>query len=846
MTKLSQPTFAGGEISPAVAARTDLGKYGTAAAAVKNYFVRTSGGLSNRPGLEYVAEVKDSTVDTMLVPFEFNTEETYALEFGNLYMRVVVDGGLVVDSGSQFTISGATQANPIVVTATGHTYSDGDEVFISGVVGMTELNGRQLLVASSAANTFELQDKAGTDVDSTGYTAYASAGTASLIYEIVTPYPTADLRELDYVQSADVMTLTHPSYAPRELTRTGNDSWTLSTITFAPEQGAPTSVGVTPAVAGGYIYNYAVTAVASGTLEESVAAFGSTYTGVEVPDNTVTWAAAAGAGSYNVYRATNGVYGFVGRAIGTSFWDDNMASDSGDTPPTSSNPFSGVDTYPSTSGFFQQRRLFGNSNTYRQRVWMTQTANFYNFSTSSPARDDDPIIVTIAALRVNAIRHFIPLSDLVILTSGGEWLVQGVDDVITPSGVQITPQSYYGSTRLKPIVAGDVAIFLQPGNIVRDLGYTFASDAYAGNDISILARHLFDDVNIDAWDFAPSPYSLLWAVRDDGVALAQTYVREQEIFGWTRHTTDGDFKDVTSVREGDVDAVYFIVSRQVGGRAVRYIERMHERDFYDDVQDAFFVDSGVTLDSPIAISGFTNANPIVVTTATAHGLSNGDTVDIGDLMVADTTAAQGYSLDTDINGLGYTVANVTGTTFELQNNAADVDGTDFGVYRSGGKVRLATTTIGNLWHLEGRTDVVALANGYVVRNLTVTNGQVTLDSAASRVHAGLGYTAELETLPLDAGAKSETIQGKAKKVSRLTVRLERSLGMWTGSSRDRMREAKFGLTALYGQVPSMLTGNKDVTLTPDWNKLGTYIVQQRDPLPSTILGVIPDGIIGGN
>jgi len=932
MVKIIKPSFAGGEVSEAVGARVDINKYASSLSKMENMWVQTSGGASNRPGLEYVCEVKNSSADTRLVPFEFNTIETYILEFGDQYIRVIVDGGLVVDTSSQFAISGATQADPCVITATGHTFSNGDEIFISGVGGMDELDGRQFIVSNVATNTFEIQDKSGTDVDSSGYTAYTSGGTASLIFELATPYATSDLRDIDYVQSADVMTLTHPSYAPRELTRTANDAWTLNEIVFQPEQAFPTGISVAVNSVGSETDRYVVTAISRETAEESLRGLNNTTqtitnitqanpavvtisshpydngdeiyiqgvvgmtevnnevykvantttntfeltdssganidsTGftayssggssnlqfVEVTnsnttrDNTVSWTAVSGAESYNIYRRDNGLYGFIGKSETTSFTDDNIDPDTTDTPPKTRNPFVGTNNFPSTAGFFQQRRIFGNSNTYPQRNWFTQTANFYNLSVSSPTRDDDAITVTIAALQVNEIRHYIPLNDLLILTSGGEWLVTGVDDVLTPSGIQIKPQSYYGSTSLKPIVAGDVALFMQPGQTVRDLGYKFETDAYAGNDISILARHLFEDRTVVAWDFAPAPYSILWCVRDDGVCIAQTYLREQEIYGWHRHTTDGDFRDVAVVREGDVDAVYFVVQRTIGGRSVRYIERMHERDFDNDIQDAFFVDSGVTIDNPIAITGFTNANPIVVTTGAAHGFSNGDTIDISDLYVVDASSNQGYSLDTNINGTGYTVANVTSTTFELQNNGTNVNGTLFGVYKSGGKVRKAVTTIPNLWHLEGRTDVVALANGYVLKDLTVSNGTITLAVAASRVHAGLRYTSEIETLRLDAGsASSETVQSKAKKISRLTVRLDRSLGFWSGVKRDNMREAKFGLPALYGQPPALITGDKDITLTPDWNKDGKYIVQQRDPLPLTILSLIPDAIVGGN
>ena len=537
------------------------------------------------------------------------------------------------------------------------------------------------------------------------------------------------------------------------------------------------------------------------------------------------------------------MFGFIGRTELTSFTDVNIGPEVDDTPPRTRNPFVGTGNFPSTVGYHEQRKLFGNSDIYTQRIWMTQTAHFTNLAVSSPTRDDDAITVTLASRQVNEIRHYVSLSDLVVLTSGGEWLVQGVDGVITPSGIQIKPQSYYGSTELPPIVAGDIVIYMQPGQAVRDLGYKFESDSYTGNDLSVLARHLFDNNSIVDWTYAQAPHSIIWCVRDDGILLGMTYSREQNVFGWHRHTTKGDFKSAAAIREGDDDFTYYVVDRIIGGASVRYIERMRTRDI-SDVQDSYFVDSGLTLDSPVTITGFTNASPVVVTAA-SHGLSNGDVVDITGIKVVDSAANRGWSYDTEIEGTGYTVAGVTTNTFQLQNNGANVNGIAFKVYSSSGKARKAVTTLSGLWHLEGQS-VVALANGYVVRDLTVASGSVTLPSAASRVHIGLSYTSEVQSLRIDNGNPGDTIQGRDKKISRLSMRFETTLGGWYGPDRDHMREIKYGLSPQYGQPPAWVTGDKGVTMSPSWNKDGYVIVQQRDPLPMNLLALIPDVVIGGN
>ena len=219
--------FTAGELSPRLDGRTDLGKYFNGSKTLENMVVHPHGGASRRPGTKFIHEVKTSSAQTRLIPFEFSTTQTYIMEFGHQYIRFFKDSGIITESNK--TISGATQANPIVITSNSHGYNNGDHVIISGVVGMTELNGKTFKVADKTTNTFELQTVDGTDINSSAYTAYGSGGVANKIYEIASPYSTADLPTIKFAQSADLMYLVHPSYAIRKLTRSGHTNWTLST-----------------------------------------------------------------------------------------------------------------------------------------------------------------------------------------------------------------------------------------------------------------------------------------------------------------------------------------------------------------------------------------------------------------------------------------------------------------------------------------------------------------------------------------------------------------------------------------------------------------------------------------
>jgi hypothetical protein len=233
--------FTGGELSPRLDGRNDLTKYTSGCKTLENFIVYPHGAAARRSGTTFVAEVASSANKTRLIPFEFSTTQTYMLEFSNLKIRVYKDDGAVLEGDK--TISAITKANPAVVTASSHGYENGDEVVITGVGGMTEVNGKRFLVADKTTNTFELQDKDGVDINSSSFTTYTSGGVSNKVFEITTPYTTAQLFDLKFAQSADVMYITHPEHEVEKLSRTGHTSWTLTDVDFTkgPMQDANTT-----------------------------------------------------------------------------------------------------------------------------------------------------------------------------------------------------------------------------------------------------------------------------------------------------------------------------------------------------------------------------------------------------------------------------------------------------------------------------------------------------------------------------------------------------------------------------------------------------------------------------
>lgn len=218
--------FSGGETAPKMLGRSDLPVYKTVSEWMQNFIVTPQGPYFFRPGTSYVHHTRLHQL-AVFIPFQFNDDQSYLIEATDQKFRFYKDGGIITESSNN--ISNISNTNPAVVTSNAHGYSNGNEVFIFDVQGMTEINGRSYIVAGATANTFQLKDEFGNNINAVSFGAYTSGGTAHRVYEIATPYLEADLENVKYAQNADTMYLVHRAYAPRKLTRTGDTSWTIAT-----------------------------------------------------------------------------------------------------------------------------------------------------------------------------------------------------------------------------------------------------------------------------------------------------------------------------------------------------------------------------------------------------------------------------------------------------------------------------------------------------------------------------------------------------------------------------------------------------------------------------------------
>lgn len=245
-----------------------------------------------------------------------------------------------------------------------------------------------------------------------------------------------------------------------------------------------------------------------------------------------------------------------------------------DCPPQADNPFA-AGNYPSCVCFYQQRLVFAGSKKRPQTLWFSRTGNFESFTRSSPAKADDAMEITIAGNEVSRINWLVSLRTLLVGTGGTEWEVKNSSGVLTPDDISLVPQSYRGSSELPALIVGNSVLHInRTHREMRDLLYDFGTDSYTGSDHAVLAGHLFEKHAITDWAYQQSPDSIIWCVRDDGVLLGHTFLREHEVFAWHRHTTQGKFLAVCSLPSHFADEVFVVAEREIQGDKQYFLERM--------------------------------------------------------------------------------------------------------------------------------------------------------------------------------------------------------------------------------------------------------------------------------
>jgi hypothetical protein len=727
--------FTAGELSPRLDGRNDLAKYSAGCSTVENMVIYPHGAAARRPGTQYIASVKTAAAKTRLIPFEFSTEQTYILEFGNTYIRFYRDQGQIESGGSP--------------------------------------------------------------------------------YEIVSPYLTAELFDIKFAQSADVMYITHPNHQTRKLSRTGHTAWTLTAVEFTNGPFLDSNITTTT-------FTPASAAVGTGVNVTASAITGiNSDSGFQTTDVGRQIRIGVGYAIITARTSTTVVVVTITTAIANTTANADWSLGS----------FSTTTGFPSCVSFFEQRLVFAGTINNPQTVYFSKSGDYESMDANigGTIADDDAIIYTIASNQVNAIRFMTSTRTLIIGTAGGEFTVSGGGDnnAVTPTNILIKKQSNHGAANVNAVSVGNATLFLQRAKRkIRELAYNFDVDGYQAPDLTILAEHITESGIIEM-AYQEEPLAILWCVRTDGELIALTYQREQEVVAWHRHILGGVFgtgnavvESVAVIPTDDSEyELYMIVKRTIDGATARYVEYLHTFNFDETDNTSFnFLDSQLGLSkSQTTLTAGINATDTTIPVASVSGLSASGKIKIGGEIIA-------YA--------AISVLDLTGCT-RGQNITTATSHT------SGDTVKEVVNIIAGLDHLEGQT-VSILVDGATHPTKVVASNQITLDRFGTDVKVGLQYTSILKTMRIDAGSQDGTSQGKTKRIYEVTARLYETVGVEVGPDLNNMERIPFRTSAnpMDQGIPPF-TGDKQVEFRGNYDTDGFMMVRQTQPLPLTLLSLYP-------
>lgn len=383
--------------------------------------------------------------------------------------------------------------------------------------------------------------------------------------------------------------------------------------------------------------------------------------------------------------------------------------------------------YPRAVTLFADRLVFASSPAYPLNVWFSATGDYYNFRTEvDDEADDGAITITLTSQTMNNINTLISKNDLLGFSEGGVWKINSRSSVtgLTAETVYAQQQNFEGSKRLTPILVNNHFLYvLDLGSTVRDLAYNYNMDSYVGDDITILARHLFNGQDVISWCYAQEPDSLVYAVRSDGVLLTLTYVKDQDVFAFAKHTTQGLFKAVGTIRGVRYSDVYFVVERS--GRL--YIEVLSDRLNQDTTSFVFMDCSAVYSGEPTnRLTGLDYLEGYTVQVL-------GDGSELPAQVVEDGVINLPRQVSYARVGLGY---NKSCTTMDL--DIPRDDGTGFSRKKSVGNVKvLMRQSAGGMIEVEGDDNVHKLGQFLPVRYglpLTLFSGTMPVSLNATYLH----------------------------------------------------------------------------------------------------------------
>ena len=585
---ISQLAFTTGEISPDVSRRFDLDQFKSALLLAENAVIRPYGAVARRQGSEYIGQVKNKDKSTRLFEFTAEKNKSFLLEIGEQYIRVWRNGiytGIELQTPFESDVVdklNCIQSGDVMFICSGKypvktlsRYSDTDWRFDTyklseqpyGEVNIDKestviLNGDTLTATKDIFNA----DMVGSVMQIEHYVKSITTSNTGEVITTVTP-----IRYGWSVGSRVNTDYNNINYDVEQFSSDEDLSWKF------------TSHGTWNGTVKIQISNDNGTTWKDYRVYTSNNDYNVTDTGKVTPSDKLKVVSDLKGGSVNVDLSflPHSNYGVVEikEFVDSKHVKVNILNSVVDNEATSKFRFGqwgkGLG-YPRVCTFYQDRFILASSFQYPNYIWFSRTGDYSNFGVEKVGgtiTDDSAITLPVINRKMYDIRHLIPANDLLILTSGNEWIIDG-SKTITPTNCNLRTQTQRGASECEPQYIGNRCVYVQArGCVVRDLGYSYESDNYTGADLTLFVKHLTKYRNFITSAYAQDPDSIVYYVTDDGNIDCLTYIPEQKVYAWSHFTTKGKYKYAESVAEGEQDSLYVIVERDFKSGSVMCIER---------------------------------------------------------------------------------------------------------------------------------------------------------------------------------------------------------------------------------------------------------------------------------
>jgi hypothetical protein len=835
----------------------------------QNFIISPQGGADFRPGSTLVG-LTAGNGNARLIPFQYSAGFSIMIVATNKKFRFYFKGAACLQAST--TISGITNANPGVVTSTSHGLTTGQEVYITGVVGMPQINNRFFIVGTTTTNTFQLKDQWGNTVDTTAYGTWTSGGTVAAIYELATPYFVADIPYIRTAQYGATMYIAcqnpnnYCAYEPLKLTLNSNSS-------VSPMSGSTWTFGTFSRTNDPFAAQSTLTPTAISQANPAVATVASTAGWSNGTVVYITGVVGMTQLNGNFYQITV----VDGTHVSLQDLNGNNIDSTGYTAYSSGGLLTSPYDWPRTVAFTPDARL-AYACTFRvpNGYWSSQTPNsttnrFDDFTAGSAATNalmfaaapDDSSYASIVEIKQFG-------SAMAVLMTSSIRLFYGATQDAPPNPTQInSKQLAQGAQSLLPVVINWNLIFCDDSAArLRGVQYNLAFSTFEAINYNLASSH-FGEESI-YWTIARTRgiSDTVWVLRQDGVLLAFTFNNIENIAGWSRNIFGGSAKvlDIAVVRVQNpttfriTDQLWMCVQRTINGNTYTSIEMVNQAPLFPHVRQ--FFGKGANKAADLAL--WQNASWEVVRNSNfldmalqydgrSRGTTAGATITpsatSGNITItASQSVFQASDVGTEIwknydsTGAGGGRALITGYTDSTHVTATTYENFDNTNAVAAGSWGFATKTLVNLQWFEGQTMQVTV-DGSPHPNCTVTGGKITLQNTGEVVNVGFGYTGLMATQNLDFGGRLGPGHSKPRNVKRVRARLKDSMGGEVGTDEYATTPMQFRLvTQPMDRPPPPFNGMKEVNLTDNWtNDTKQVVVKHTQPVPLTVLALDIEG-----